>query len=291
VDKYFAGVIGFPVGHSISPAFQQAAFDRLGIPVRYARWETPPDELAQRIGELRDRRCLGANITIPHKERVLALLDEIEPLAQQVGALNTICWNEGRLVGVNTDVIGFRRALHEEAGWPVTGRHVVVLGAGGAARAVVLALAQDGATCISIANRHPERAAMLVAEIGTRITTELRAIPWLQATGAEELSRTQLLVNCTALGMAGSAQAGECPVTSGVMHRDLLIFDIVANPLRTPLIRAAEQAGAVHLSGLAMLVYQGAAAFERWTGRAAPIATMMGAATAAMRSLGVESGE
>ena len=133
------GVIGYPLGHTLSPAFQQAAFDALGIKARYAAWETAPDRLAETVASLRDADCLGANVTVPHKQAVIPLIDGLEPLAQRTGAVNTIVNREGRLQGHNTDVVGFQRAL-ASTGFDPGNRRALVLGAGGAARAIVVAL-------------------------------------------------------------------------------------------------------------------------------------------------------
>jgi shikimate dehydrogenase len=283
-----AGLIGFPVEHSISPVFQQAAFDALGIDARYERWSTPPDGLDARLRLLRDSAYLGANVTVPHKERVVDMLDEVEPIALRAGAVNTIVRSDGSLLGTNSDVEGFMRALRERGGVDPNGARVVVLGAGGAARAVVLGLAEAGAAQIRVANRHPERAARLVHDLPDLATVRLESLPWAEAVGPAELRSVDLLVHCTTLGLAGSAEAFVSPVADGALHPEIFVCDVVANPLLTPLLRQARAVGAPGLGGLPMLVYQGAAAFERWTGRAAPVDVMMDAAERAMRAAATE---
>lgn len=281
------GLIGDPVGHSISPVFQQAALDALGIAARYERWQTPAAELPARIATLRRDPYLGANVTVPHKEAALALLDEVDHLARRAGAVNTIRREGERLLGANTDVAGFRRALREAGGFAAGGKRAIVLGAGGAARAVILALEQEGAAAVAVANRHPERAERLVRELRTDAAPDLVTLPWQEATAAAALRGADLLVHCTTLGMAGSAGAGVSPVAEDALHARLFVCDIVANPLETPLLRAAGAVGARGLGGLPMLVYQGAAAFTLWTGAAAPIDVMLAAAERAMREPGV----
>lgn len=276
------GLIGYPVAHSISPLFQQAAFDALGIDVRYERWQTEADELALRVGTLRQRRFLGANVTVPHKEGVPSLLDRVEPSASRAGAVNTVCNRDGVLVGLNTDISGFRRALRDSGGFDAGGRRVTVLGAGGAARAVVIALEQEGAQRVMLANRHPARAARLVHDLRTDPGPDLVRLDWEEAVSAENLRTTDLLVNCSTLGLAGTMEVEETPVPREHLHDRLFVCDIVANPLLTPLLCDARAAGARTMGGLAMLVYQGAASFEQWTGQAAPIDTMMRAAVSAM---------
>lgn len=277
-----AGLIGHPVGHSISPVFQQAAFDALGLDARYERWDTPPQALAERVRMLRTDAYLGANVTVPHKEQVAGLLDSVSTLAARAGAVNTVVTRNGALHGDNTDVPGFARALREVGGVSVTGLRVLLLGAGGAARAVVLALQSEGVRSITIANRHRDRAAQLANELA------MPAGPALTTAGsdAESLSNvireSELLVNCTTIGMAGSPMAGVSPLPASLLRAGMMVCDIVANPRVTPLLRDAERAGCRTLGGLPMLVFQGAAAFEAWTGRDAPTEIMMAAAAKAM---------
>ena len=156
-----AGIFGYPLAHSLSPAFQQAAFNHYGLDVRYLAWETPPEGLADEVAKLRSGDFIGANVTIPHKESVMALLDEVDPLAQSIGAVNTIVKTAGRLVGHNTDAQGFMRELKEDGGFEPAGKRVLLLGAGGAARAAAFALCREGVASITIANRNVSRAEAL----------------------------------------------------------------------------------------------------------------------------------
>ncbi|HLZ71279.1 MAG TPA: shikimate dehydrogenase [Dehalococcoidia bacterium] len=284
------GLIGDPVGHSISPVFQQAALDALGIAARYERWQTPAADLPARIALLRHEPYLGANVTVPHKEAVLALLDEVDHLARRAGAVNTIRREGDRLLGFNTDVAGFRRALREAGGFDAGGKRVIVLGAGGAARALILALAQEGAATVAVANRHAERAERLVRELRSDAAPDLVTLPWAEATNAAALRGANLLLHCTTLGMAGSDGADVSPVAAEALHARLFVCDIVANPLETPLLAAARAKGARTLGGLPMLVYQGAAAFTLWTGTAAPADVMLAAAERAMAGPAAKSG-
>ena len=159
------GIFGYPLDHSISPAFQQAAFDHYGLPIRYYAWPTPVDRLGVEVNKLRGEDYLGANVTVPHKERVGGFLDEIDPWARSVGAVNTIVRERGRLLGHNTDSHGFMRSLKEKADFDPRGKKVLLLGAGGAARAAAFALAEEDVTSLTIANRTVERARSLAEDV------------------------------------------------------------------------------------------------------------------------------
>lgn len=277
------GLIGHPVGHSISPIFQQAAIDEVGLSARYEAWDTEPQALAARVARLREPDCWGANVTIPHKEAVIPLLDEIDLAARHIGAVNTIVNREGRLYGHNTDVVGFRRAL-QDLGFAVTGCDVVVLGAGGAARAIVFALIEDRARSITVVNRTAERAQRLVQDMLplTDGDTMLKAVTYTYL--AEALKKCRLLVNCTSVGLKGSATDGQLPLAADLIPTGsgLLVYDLIASPPVTPLVQAARDRGVRAEGGLSMLVLQGAASFELWTGQPAPLRVMMQAATKAM---------
>ena len=274
------GIIGKPVGHSISPIFQNAAFRALGIEGRYEAWETEPEGLAAIVGSLRKGDTLGANVTVPYKEAVPPLLDRLSEDASLVGAANTIVRaDDGTLVGHNTDIAGFQRALAEELGGDPVGR-AAVIGAGGAARAVVLALARLGATEIAVANRTVERAIALCDDLAEATGVPLMPLPLEDAPRAVRAAR--VIVNTTSVGMAGGAGEGRNPIPAGAFHAGQLVCDVVANPLETPLMRDAAAAGARTLGGLRMLVYQGAAAFTLWTGREAPLDVMLEAVRGAM---------
>jgi shikimate dehydrogenase len=265
----FVGIIGHPLGHTLSPVFQQAAFDHLGIAATYRAYDLPPEDVPSFVAALRDPAWLGVNVTVPHKERVRPLLDREADTAKAVGAVNTIVNDGGRLVGHNTDVAGFRDAL-AEAGFSARGARVVVLGAGGAARAVVYALRAEGAAEIVVANRSVARAERLLAELAP----EGVALPLDAAALAPALARCDLLVNCTAVGL----KPGESPLPDERVPRQALVYDLIYNPPQTRLLAAAAARGARTLGGLSMLVGQGAAAFTLWTGQPAPRAVMQRAA-------------
>ncbi len=273
-SRLWLGVIGDPVEHSISPAMQQPALDAMRIPATYERWQTSLDALPGRIQSLRAIDVIGANVTVPHKEHVLPLVDEITSLARRAGAVNTILNRNGRLYGDNTDVHGLARSLglHDDA---LEGCQAVVLGAGGAARAAVLALESVGAGRIAVLNRTVERAERLCADLAPA-----PAVAFASASDEARaaLESAQVLVNATALGW----KRGETPLSAGelgVLPSAALVVDITYRD--TDLLEAARARGLRTLDGLEMLVFQGARSLEIWTGRAAPVEIMMSAAFAA----------
>ena len=279
-----AGIIGYPLGHSVSPAFQQAAFDFHGMDVRYVAWETPPEDIPQQMQALRSSDILGSCVTVPHKEAVIPYLDKVSEGARRIGAVNTIVNRGGALEGYNTDVTGFLRALREDGDFDPAGKRVLLLGAGGAARAAGRALVDAGVASMTIANRAIEldMAHRLVAALGGG--TALEAIP-LERGALVIRNGWDLIVNCTTLGMWHGPGEDESPLPDDLIPPRALVYDVVYNPEKTPLLRAAARTGARTLGGLHMLVYQGAEAFQLWTGRDAPLEVMFEAARRALEAM------
>ena len=278
-------LIGHPVAHSLSGAMQQAAFDARGIDAAYELWDRPPIDLPDAIAEVRGDYFLGANVTIPHKERVVPLIDRLTEEAHATGAVNTITREGRRLVGHNTDVPGFSAALDRLVGRAKMPRQAVVLGAGGGARAVVYGLIREGFTRIVVFNRHLHRAEALVKHFGKSAAhMELRAMPWHPSIIESELTKAKILVNATSIGLTSD----ESPIPAEVLTPELLVLDLIYN--RTPLLRDAEAVGAIAQDGETMLLHQGAAAFTLWTGQAAPLDVMAEALSAA-RAGGLRSAE
>jgi shikimate dehydrogenase len=278
-------LIGHPVAHSLSGAMQQAAFDQLGIDASYELWDRPPIELADAIAELRGDDFLGANVTIPHKERVVPMVDRLTEEGQATGAVNTITREGKRLVGHNTDVAGFKVALDKLVGKQKMPRAAVVLGAGGGARAVVYGLITEGFQRIIVFNRHLHRAEGLVKHFGrTAAHMELRAMPWHESIIEAELAKTKLLVNATSFGLTSD----ESPIPAEVLHAELLVLDVIY--AKTRLLKDAAAAGADTLDGELMLLHQGAAAFTLWTGQPAPL-DLMQQKLAEARAEGIRSAE
>jgi shikimate dehydrogenase len=276
-----AGVIGHPLGHTKSPAIFAAAFAKAGIDATYEAWDTPADTLEGRVNALRGGDFLGANVTTPHKEAVLTLIDGAVGDASKIGAVNTIVHQDGKLVGHNTDVAGFTRALKEDAGFEAHGRRAVILGAGGAARAVAAALVDERASVIFVIGRKPKKTESVALAL-KRITPPGTTITWAywgDGSFHRSLREADLLVNCTPVGTAG-ADASEPVVPADLIQPATTVFDLVYNPQETPLLAAARSRGAKAVGGLGMLVYQAAESFRLWTAQDADTAAMMEAARA-----------
>lgn len=264
-------LIGHPVAHSFSAAMQQAAFDALEIDARYELWDRRQIDLAAAIAELREDDFLGANVTVPHKEHVVPLVDRLTEDAQATGAVNVISRDGKKLIGHNTDVPGFKFALGKLVGRQKMPRHAVVLGAGGASRAVVYALITEGFQRIVIFNRHLHRGESLVKHFGRSAAhMDLRAMPWHESVLEAELSKTKLVVNATSVGL----KPGETPIPAELLPPDLLVMDLVYNPPQSQLLKDAAAAHSSTMNGEQMLLQQGARSFELWTGKTAPIEVM-----------------
>jgi len=279
----FIGVIGYPLKHSVSPDFQQAALDYCKLDIRYEAWEVKADDLPSAINRLRQPQNLGANITVPYKEAVIRLLDRIDDFARLVGAVNTVVNRDGRLAGFNTDAVGFLKALREDASFEPENKEVLILGAGGAARAVSFSLLQEKVNTLIIASRSLAKAESLAGALtkqaaNSKMKTEIAAVALPSANLTKVVVHCQLIVNCTTVGMKHSSGEGKSPLASRLIHKDALVYDLVYNPSRTPLLKMAKAAGAKTIGGLPMLVYQGAASFKLWTGREAPLDIMLSTA-------------
>lgn len=281
----YLGVIGYPLKASLSPVFQQAALDHLKLPHRYESWPTPLDGLETRVTGLHAPAVLGANVTIPHKETIVSLLDGIDELSRKVGAVNTIVNSGGRLYGHNTDVEGSLRALREDGDFDPAAKRVVVVGAGGAARALVVALIEAKASSVVVINRTYSRATALVDDLRPIAgETEVDALPDIFRSWLSAAVGCDLLVNCTSLGSMGTGDEEGSPVPAEAIRSGALVYDIIYRPLETNLMRTAKERGARVLGGLPMLIYQGAASFKLWTGQDAPVDVMFSAARRALEA-------
>ena len=279
------GIIGYPIGHSISPIFQQAALDHLGIDATYEKWEVTPEGVGDFVNGLRVPDSLGINITVPHKQAVIPFLDEVDEWATAAGAVNTIVNHDGHLSGHNTDGPGFLRALLVETGYDPKGTRALVLGAGGAARGILLALARGGVDSMVIANRTLERAETL-AKLAKDNGVKSEAISLSGDALTDAASDADLIVNCTTVGMSHGPDEHGSPVAAAQIPATAIVNDVVYTPLITPILKEAAAAGATALGGLHMLVYQGVLSFQMWTGVDAPVDVMLAAATAEMASRG-----
>ena len=276
------GVMGNPIGQSVSPAMHNEAFRHQRMNVTYGAFPVAPDQLTAAVEGIRALGLLGVNVTIPYKEAVIPLLDEVAPTARQVGAVNTIVNRGGRLIGYNTDGWGFICSLDEARIRP-TGLHAVVLGAGGAARAVATHLALAGVASLTISNRSPERAEELARAVRAVVPESIVTAVEARSTNERHaLIGAGLAVNCTPLGMHGE-QEGDSPIREiNLLPQRAVVYDTVYRPQETRLIHDARQRGLRTIGGLGMLVHQGACAWEYWFGRRGPVAIMHGAAKAAL---------
>lgn len=263
-------LLGDPVAHSRSPAMHNAAFRHLGLDLRYEAWHTPAAELPARVNALREERVLGANVTLPHKAAVISLIDRLEPEAERIGAVNTIYKDaEDALVGANTDAPALIEDLREAAGYEPLDQSVVLLGASGAARAAVFALAGAGARQIIVVNRTLTRAEELLADvIGCYDLADEPPSLLAYAPGDDDLpallAESTLIINATSLGWHGD----ETPLDGALISANALVYDMIYR--RTRLLQDAAARGARTMEGLGMLMRQGALAFERWTHQTAP---------------------
>jgi shikimate dehydrogenase len=273
------GVFGDPVEHSLSPEMQNAALKHCKIDMQYARFHILPDELREALGLIRKLEFIGVNLTIPHKISGLELLDVADENAKRVGAVNVVKVEGGKLRGLNTDGRGFARAIREEFSVDLRDLRVMLLGAGGAARAIALQCAKENCERLVIANRSFEKAQKLADELRDFFTGPkvLGPVARLQAIALEEaairfqIGNVDLVVNTTPVGLnRGDAS----PIPARLLAPHLMIYDTIYSAERTPLLSAAVEAGARGANGLSMLLHQGALAFEIWFQREAPIDVM-----------------
>jgi shikimate dehydrogenase len=277
-------LLGHPVGHSRSPAMHNAAFREVGLDWRYEALDVAPERFTEVLRGLPGQGFVGANVTIPHKLRALEAADEPTDVARVVGAANTLSFAEGRVRADNTDVEGFLAALREQLPAAPAGMKALVLGAGGAARAVVYALLSAGTDRVEVWNRHPERAGELVAGLAPAARNTA-----LQSATEPAIASIDLLVNATALGMRspdaspGPGEGDEffkaVPLSADELDDRLTVVDLVYRHDRTPLVRAASARGLRCIDGFDVLVHQGAASFRIWTGMPAPLGAMRSGAT------------
>ncbi len=260
------GIIGCPVEHSFSPLMQNAAFDALKIDARYLAFSVKPEQIQQAIVGIRALDIHGVNVTVPHKSSVISYLDEISPLSQLIGAVNTIKNVRGRLIGTNTDVSGFIHSL-ETLNFSPKHKSIALLGAGGSARAVLAGLADAGASCIFIHNRTVGRAESLVTEFSQKFPdTQLKSV------SVKTILETplDLLVNTTTVGMETDAS----PLDLSQCHKIKHLADLIYSPPQTRLLKQAEELGIPAINGMGMLLYQGCDAFTFWTAQPAPESVM-----------------
>jgi shikimate dehydrogenase len=276
------GILGDPVAHSLSPQMQNAALQHCKIDMRYARFQISPDDLGEALKRVRELDFVGVNLTVPHKIKALSSIDEIDPDAKRIGAVNAIKIDHGNLLGFNTDGRGFSRAIREAFSVDLRDLRILVLGAGGAARAIAMQCAKENCERLVIANRTFEKAKRLADDLRDFFASpkvfgpvaRLQAIAWEESAFRFQIANVDLIVNVTPLGLN---RRDSSPIPSRLLAPHLLIFDTIYSEERTPLISAALGAGARSANGLSMLLHQGALAFELWFEREAPIDAMRAA--------------
>jgi shikimate dehydrogenase len=273
------GVFGDPVAHSLSPQIQNAALKACKIDMQYARFQISPDELQSALKLIQELNFIGVNLTTPHKIAASKLMDEIDDNARRIGAINTVKLDNARLRGYNTDGKGFVRAVRQEFAIDLRDLRVMILGSGGAARAIALQCARENCERLLITNRTFDTAQKLAEELrehfrGPRVlgpVSRLQAIPWEEAAIRFQIAHLDLIVNATPLGLNRSDPS---PIPARLLAPHLMVYDTVYGEGRTSFVSAAIEAGARAANGLAMLLYQGALAFEIWFEREAPIEAM-----------------
>jgi shikimate dehydrogenase len=264
-----AAVIGSPVRHSVSPAIHNAAFAALGLDWVFLAFEVHADSLPPALAGAAALGVRGLSVTMPLKEAAAAAVDHLTPEAADLAAVNTVLFGPDGTTGANTDGAGFLDALRP---WEPAGRRCTVIGAGGAARAVIRALAGAGAADVAVVNRSPDRA-LRAAAVGAPVARVGRR---------DEIGRAELVVNATPLGMDATPGAGRLPVDEGLLAPGQVVVDLVYHPVHTPLLLAAERRGARAVDGVGMLVHQAGHAFRAWTGSDPPLAVMEAAARRAL---------
>lgn len=279
------GVVGNPVAHSLSPAMQNAALEKSGLALRYTRFLISPSELEEALDWFRRLSFVSLNLTVPHKIAALALVDEVEDRARQIGAINTIVFRDEKSLGWNTDAPGFERAVREIFSVDLRDLRVLLLGAGGGAgRAIAYQCAFENCERLVLVNRSLAKAEGLARELasyfsGPRVLgpeARLEAVPWEESALRPRLARTDLVINATTLGRK---HLDPMPLPHSLLAPHLMIYDLIYQTSPTPLLAAAAESGARGANGLTMLLHQGALAFELWFDRPAPLAAMRAALT------------
>jgi len=260
------GILGYPVGHSLSPLMHNAAFNALELDYIYVPLPVEPDHLGQAVAGLKAMGVVGANVTIPHKVTIIPYLDELDRSAQLAGAVNTIVIRKGRCIGYNTDVQGFVQSLTAK-NITIKGKNAVIMGAGGAARAVVCGLIEQGIDQIIIGTRNNLKAQEFVKLFPTG--THIQGCDWQKAMFIDAIRQCDIFINCTPLGMSTNNEVA-LPINWQDVKSNATVCDLIYNPPMTQFLTDAQSRGHMVINGASMLVEQGALAFELWTGETAP---------------------
>lgn len=264
------GIVGHPIAHSLSPLMHNTAFKLLGLECRYDAFDIEPDALTSAMRDFREKAFRGLNVTLPHKEAMFELVDSVEESAQLVGAVNTVCFTDGKAKGYNTDVHGVIKSL-EAYKQEIEGKVVLLIGAGGSARAVVYAvLSQFAPVELVIATRTVQRAEGLVKRFSSFTRTTITTIPTAQNSFNDALRRASVVINATPIGMSPNVNSSPLPENAPI-HSKQIFMDLIYSPLETAFLKSAANVGARTISGLVMFLHQGARAFEIWTEKKMPL--------------------
>ncbi|MHA1784100.1 MAG: shikimate dehydrogenase [Candidatus Helarchaeota archaeon] len=263
-------LIGNPVEHSMSPKMHTLAFKEIGVDALYVATKVDNDKVKEAVDSIRALNLLGANVTVPHKVSVMSYVDEIDPIARDIGAVNTIVNENGKLFATNTDGLGFIRSM-KEAEVDLRGMNAVMIGAGGVARAIAFFLLQE-IDRLKLTDMKNEISNELKSKLQVRYGNKVDKFELTDENLKNELKKADLLINCTPVGMHPNTD--KTPIPKEYLKKDLVVFDAVYNPLETLLLRNAKKVGAKAISGVKMFIYQGVEAFERWTKKKAPVALM-----------------
>ncbi len=272
------GVFGHPIAHTASPAMHNAAFSALGMNWMYLAFDVDPANLRSALHGARDMGLRGLNLTVPHKVLALDIVDEVDPEAARLGAVNTVSIENGKLRGFNTDGYGIARAIREEFNFGFKGKRVLVLGAGGAGRAIAVKAALDGALRVYVANRTVSKIEPILSEI-SKTRSEGRPVELTPVALAAIMPDIDLVINATSVGLR---EGESLLLPSTLFGPQLFVYDTIYRPTETVLLKTAAEAGARTANGLSMLLHQGVKSFEIWTGRKAPLAVMRRALRAAV---------
>jgi len=279
-DTKVCALIGDPVDHSLSPLIHNVAFQHLKLNYVYVAFQVSSEDLKKALEGIKALKIHGLNVTMPLKTRIIPYLDMLDPISKKIGAVNTVLNQQGKLVGYNTDGAGALVALKANDQDP-KGKKVLILGAGGAARAVAYTIVRDARETV-ILNRTKEKAEALARELRETFGDKVRHGALCKRSLEKEIKDADVLINATSVGM--HPQENETPVSRKLLRSDLTVFDLVYNPPETRLLREAKATGAKTINGLSMLVHQGALSFEIWTGKKAPIDIMLKACSEELKN-------
>lgn len=272
ISTKLVGLLGYPLAQSLSPLMHNTAFEEYELNNIYLPIEVQPENLKTVVEGMKKMNFTGFNVTIPHKLEIMKHLDEIDEYARAIGAVNTVTINNGAMKGYNTDGVGFLRSFEEGTGEKIENKNVFIVGAGGAARAIAFTLAMNKAKKIYLCNRTVEKSESLCSDINKIFPDSSEAVQMAADNMNKALSSSHVLINCTSVGMYPNTE--HSPIDKQLLFKDLTVCDVIYNPMKTKLLREAEEVGCKTVVGLPMFVYQGVEAFELWTGMKAPVKTM-----------------